>query len=82
MVWYELGNSLRGYFGGEFEDDENAWNTLSERFNNAYPSRSGRTVYMTKVVRDGKTAGGNETEQDRKLREKLELMLAEDVGNG
>lgn len=79
--YYELGNPLRGYFSGEFPDDDTAWAALSEKFNNAYPSRSGREVYMTKVVRKGRTMGGNETEQDRQLREGLERLLAKDAVN-
>lgn len=77
MAYYKLGNWLRGYFSGDFDSDEEAWNTLSEKFNNAYPSRSGRDVHLVKTVRHGKTAGGNETERDRLLREAAEKALAE-----
>lgn len=75
---YELGNCLRGYFSGRFTDDDAAWAALSDQFNRRFPSREGRQVEMRKVIRLGTTAGGNETEQDRKLRESLERMEAED----
>lgn len=75
---YTLGNALRGELAGRFETDDEAWDELSERFNNLYPSRDGRTVYLTKVVRSGKTAGGNETDIDRRLREAAEQLLAQD----
>lgn len=77
-AYYELGNCLRGYFGGEFESDDQAWQTLSERFNRAYPSRGGREVELCKVIRTGRTQGGNETERDRAIRERIERILAEE----
>ncbi len=76
MTKYELGNSLRGYFSGQFETDEEAWNILSERFNNAYPSRCGREVELKKTILIKTTKGGNETVLDRTLREKLEEQQA------
>jgi hypothetical protein len=75
MAHYELGNCLRGYFSGEFDSDDEAWRVLSERFNRGFPSRSGRTIQMSKTIREGHTAGGNETERDRLLREKIEAQL-------
>jgi hypothetical protein len=75
--YYELGNCLRGYFGGYFWTDEEAWDVLSDRFNRGYPSRNGRGVEMRKTIRRGLTAGGNETERDRRLREHVEAILAE-----
>lgn len=78
MADYELGNCLRGWCGGSFESDDEAWRVLSERFNNAFPSRSGRDVQLRKYVRSGQTAGGNETERDKALRERIERAIAED----
>jgi hypothetical protein len=78
MFHYSLGNCLRGYFWGEFPDDDSAWKALSERFNNAYPSRSGREVELKKIVRSGRTAGGNETERDRKIRERVAAIVREE----
>jgi hypothetical protein len=75
---YELGNCLRGYFMGEFESDDEAWETLSERFNRAFPSRDGREVELRKVIRQGRTQGGNETERDRATREEIERILAKE----
>jgi hypothetical protein len=72
MPYYQLGNCLRGYAFGDFEADEEAWRVLSARFNDSFPSRYGRSVHLMKVVREGETAGGNETEADRNLREALE----------
>lgn len=76
MAQYQCGNCLRGHFFGEFESDEGAWAVLSDRFNKAYPSRSGREVELIKTIRVGRTAGGNETERDRLLREKIEAAIA------
>lgn len=73
---YELGNCLRGFFSGEFETDDEAWEALGKRFDESFPSRDGRTVLMTKTVRKGKTEGGNETEEDRRDREAAEAVLA------
>lgn len=77
MPYYEGGNALRGYFVGEFPDDDTAWRVLSTRFNKAYPSRAGRDFQLNKTIRSGKTIGGNETERDRLLREKIEAILRE-----
>jgi len=43
---YVLGNILRGWFEGKFEDSETAWKYLSRRFLLSYPSRAGRSVSM------------------------------------
>lgn len=59
MAFYELGNCLRGYYSGEFETDDEAWNELSDRFNRGFPSHRGRSVEMRKTVRIGLTSGGN-----------------------
>lgn len=67
--YYELGNALRGWFSGKFSSDQQAWTELSDRFNRGFPSRGGRHVQMTKTIRYGRTAGGNESEADRKWRE-------------
>lgn len=77
MPYYQLGNCLRGYSGGEFDTDEEAWDVLSKRFDNSYPSRCGREVELMKVIREGVTPGGNETKQQRELREKMEKMRNE-----
>lgn len=78
MYTYELGNALRGYKNGDYPDDETAWNELSDKFNRSFPSRSGRAVFMRKYIRNGKTAGGNETAVDREIREAAERILAGD----
>lgn len=78
MHSYELGNCLRGFIGGKFESDDEAWDALSAEFNERYPSRGGREVVLTKAIRVGRTAGSNETDTDRKLREGLEQMLQAD----
>lgn len=70
--YYELGNALRGWFSGKFNTDQEAWNVLGDRFNRGFPSREGRTVQLTKTVRYGRTAGGNETDTDQRLREAME----------
>jgi hypothetical protein len=77
MAVYEVGNCLRGYFFGEFKTDDEAWDKLSDTFSKAHPSRSGRGIHMKKVVREGKTKGGNETDRDRLWREKIEANLAQ-----
>lgn len=46
MKTYELGNCLRGYFKGDFEEIETAWRVLSHRFLLSFPSQSGRSVEM------------------------------------
>ncbi|MCK5021183.1 MAG: hypothetical protein KAS32_29505 [Candidatus Peribacteraceae bacterium] len=46
MNTYYLGNLLRGYFEGEFESIEEAWNALCARFNQSFPSTGGRYVYL------------------------------------
>lgn len=61
---YELGNELRGFMTGDFEDDETAWDTLSAAFDRAFPSVSGRYVVLTKVIRYETTTGGNEDPLD------------------
>ena len=71
MPYYELGNCLRGYVSGKYDADDEAWEALSEAFNSAYPSLHGRTVELKKVIREGQTRGGNETDQQRELREAL-----------
>lgn len=73
---YQLGNILRGHFSGEFETDDEAWQALGKRFDESFPSRNGRHVQMTKTVREGRTEGGNETEEDRLMREEAETILA------
>ena len=78
MHSYELGNCLRGFIGGRFETDDEAWDALSAEFNERYPSRGGREVVLSKSIRHGRTTGGNETDSDRKLREGLEAMLQAD----
>lgn len=75
---YQLGNCLRGYFTGDFETDEEAWDVLSEQFNNAFPSRGGREVQLIKTLRWGMTTGGNETDQQRNLRELVEASILHD----
>jgi hypothetical protein len=77
MAYYTLGNALRGEFGGEFETDDEAWDALSDLFNRRFPSRNGRSIQLTKTIRTGKTAGGNETEADRLERERAEVALAQ-----
>ncbi|AFU88134.1 hypothetical protein CcrColossus_gp264 [Caulobacter phage CcrColossus] len=72
---YEVGNCLRGYHHGTFTSADEAWEALSERFNRSYPSREGRQVEMRRSIHLGFTAGGNETERDRLLREKLAEVL-------
>lgn len=47
-TFYELGNDLRGFYSGEFESDDEAWEVLSDRFNRAFPSLKGRHVHMKK----------------------------------
>lgn len=78
LCHYELGNALRGTFSGYFNSDTEAWNALSDQFNRSFPSRSGRTVVLSKTVAHGRTAGGNETDRDRKMRLEHERILAED----
>lgn len=46
MKTYYLGNLLRGYFEGDFNDMETAWVVLCNRFNQSYPSTGGRNVYL------------------------------------
>lgn len=91
---YTLGNVLRKYFTGFFEDDLTAWETLGRRFDESYPSHTGRYVQMTKtltgeesselpfsisaITYTGKTKGGNETDHDRLIREELQRILAEE----
>lgn len=75
-TYYEVGNCLRGFFGGEFETDDEAWATLCKRFDESFPSRGGRDVLMRKTIRKGTTEGGNETEEDRRDREAAEAVLA------
>lgn len=75
--FYEVGNCLRGYAYGTFPDADEAWNVLSDRFNQSYPSREGRQVEMRRSIHLGNTAGGNETERDRLLREQVTAALAE-----
>lgn len=43
---YVLGNCLRCYFEGRFDDSATAWKWLSRRFLMAFPSHTGRQVYM------------------------------------
>ncbi len=74
-AFYEVGNCLRGYFSGHFSNDDEAWSALSDRFNRSFPSKERRSVEMRKTIRIGKTAGGNETDQDRKIREEFERSL-------
>lgn len=75
---YSLGNGIRGYKTGYFSSDDEAWRVLSDQFNQSFPSRSGRTVHLTKTIAAGLTAGGNETESDRELRLECERLLQED----
>jgi len=46
MKKYIIGNWLRGYFEGEFEDIQTAWSYLSNRFLLSYTSTGGRHVCM------------------------------------
>jgi hypothetical protein len=46
MQDYYLGNCLRGYFEGRFEDQSQALRLLSRRFLMSFPSADGRHVYM------------------------------------
>lgn len=46
MRKYKLGNGLRGWFYGEFANDEVAWNVLSDRFAASFPSDTGRQVVL------------------------------------
>lgn len=46
MKKYIIGNWLRGYFEGEFEDISTAWSYLSNRFLLSYPSTGGRHVNL------------------------------------
>lgn len=78
---YRLGNGIRGYKTGYFSSDEEAWRVLGDQFNQSFPSRSGRTVHLTKTIATGLTAGGNETESDRELRLECERLLQEDRNN-
>jgi hypothetical protein len=80
-AYYQLGNCLRGYFYGDFASDQDAWEKLGDAFNRAWPSRSGRSVEMWKIVREGTTKGGNETERDKALREKLDAYIAREKAN-
>lgn len=41
---YFMGNSLRGYYEGEFKSIDEAWSFLSNRFLLSFPSESGRHV--------------------------------------
>lgn len=72
---YEVGNCLRGYAYGTFSNADDAWESLSDQFNQSYPSRSGRQIEMRRTIHVGYTAGGNETERDRLLREQLTAAL-------
>jgi hypothetical protein len=44
---YILGNCLRGWTGGEFKSDEEAWKVLSKMFLIAFPP-AGRSVQLFK----------------------------------
>lgn len=46
MKKYIIGNWLRGYFEGTFEDIDQAWSYLSNRFLLSYPATGGRHVSM------------------------------------
>jgi len=59
LPYYELGNMLRGYCGGYFENDEDAWDLLSVEFDRHFPSKNGREVELRKTLRIGITRGGN-----------------------
>lgn len=56
-MYYELGNGLRGYIGGDFETDDDAWTALAARFDKALPSASGRDAELRMTVRTGTTPG-------------------------
>lgn len=77
--FYEVGNELRGWHSGKFATDAEAWAVLSERFNKSFPSRVGRAIVMRKIIGSGFTAGGNETETDKRIRLSMEEMLAADA---
>ena len=47
MALYELGNCLRGFFSGEYDNHDKAWDSLANRFSRSFPSTSGRYVEMT-----------------------------------
>jgi hypothetical protein len=46
LTYYEGGNWLRGFFGGKFKNDDEAWSYISHRFLMSYPSEHGRHIYM------------------------------------
>ena len=59
LVSYELGNEVRGFESGEFSDDEIAWQVLSQKFNERFPSAAGRHVELRKVIRWGRVGPGS-----------------------
>jgi hypothetical protein len=60
--YYELGNILRGFVGGYFENSEQALNELSIDFDKRFPSEHGRQVNFSLKIDLGKffTAGDND----------------------
>lgn len=58
LPYYMLGNCLRGYVYGYFENDEVAFAALAERFDRSYPSKSGRVVEFWHCLSVKATPGG------------------------
>lgn len=49
---YVIGNWLRGYFEGQFDNQQQAWEHLGKRFLLSYPTESGRGRDVTLWVKE------------------------------
>ena len=50
MFNFRLGNCLRGYFEGEFNDIDTAWKYLSQRFLLSYPVEAGEGRHVEMLI--------------------------------